>query len=230
MTTALEIIEGAARLIGATRKGEALDADEAADGLVSLNDMLSSWSNHSLNVYARTLESLTLATSALSYTIGSGATLNTTRPVKIVSGAIRSGSIDYDVEFVSETEFESIGLKSTAGGPSYWATYDNGYPTGTLRFFPMPTAGDVLRLLSEKPLTEFASLSTTVDLPPGTRRALRFNLALEMAPEFGKDPSPVVVKGAMESLGTIRLAAAKSRPMPYLPGDMRTGNIYNGYQ
>lgn len=229
MTTALEIINGAARLIGVTRKGEALDADEAADGLVSLNDMLSSWSNHSLNVYARTLESLTLATSALSYTIGSGATLNTTRPVKIVSGVIRSGNIDYDLEFVSETQFESIGLKSTSGGPSCYATYDNGYPTGTLRFYPMPTAGDVLRLLSEKPLTEFATLATTVDLPPGTKRALRFNLAIEMASEYGKDPRPAVVKGAMDSLGSIRLAAAKNRPMPHLPNEPQAGNIYNGY-
>lgn len=229
MTTALDIITGAARLIGAVRMNEALAGHEAANGLVALNDMISSWSNNSLNIYARTLESLTLSTSAQSYTIGSGATLNTTRPVKIVSGSIRSGNLDYDVEFISETEFESITLKSVSGGTPYYATYNNAYPTGTLRFYPMPTAGDVLRLLSEKPLTEFAALGTTVDLPPGTKKALRFNLALDLAPEYGIEPSKLVVKGAMESLGAIRLAAAKNRPMPYLPSTDYEGNIYTGY-
>lgn len=170
MTTALEIITGAARLLGVVRKGEALDADESANGLAALNQMLGSWSNTSLLVYARTLESLTFATSAASYTIGTGATFNTARPVKIVSAVVRSGSIDYPVEFVDETTFESIPLKSVSGGNPYWATYDNAYSTGILRFYPLPAAGDTLRLLSEKPITSIASLATTIDLPPGWKK------------------------------------------------------------
>lgn len=230
MTTALDIITGAARMLGIVRKGEALDADEAADGLVALNDMLASWSNNSLNIYARTLESLTLATSALSYTIGSGATLNTVRPVKIVSAVVRSGNIDYPVTFVTESEFESISLKDTGGSGELWATYDNAYPTATIRFYPKPSAGDVLRLLSEKPLTSFATTATAVDLPPGTNRALRSNLAIDMAPEYGVDPSAAVVRIAGESLGAIRLASAKGRTIAYTPATRRTGDFWTGYQ
>ena len=39
MTTALDLITGAARLLGVVRKGEALDDDEATDGLDALNEV-----------------------------------------------------------------------------------------------------------------------------------------------------------------------------------------------
>ena len=228
MTTALDIITDAAKLLGVVRKGEALDADEAADGLRRLNAMLGSWSNNSLNIYARTLDTLTFATSALSYTIGSGATFNTTRPVKIISAVVRSGSIDYPVTFIDETEFESIPYKTTTGSPELWGTYDNAYPTGTLRFYPKPTANDVLRLLSEKPLSSLASTSTTFDLPPGHEDAVVFNLAVRMAPYYGVAPSNEVKDTAKQTLGAIRIAAAKAHPMPYNPPNAPAPNIYTG--
>src|SRR5574343_694239 len=110
MTTALQIITSAARLIGIVRKGEALDNDEAVDGLSALNDMLASWSNNGLLCVSRVWEYFTV-TSATSYTIGSGQTLNTTRPLVIKSAFFRSGDIDYPLEIISDEEYESITLK-----------------------------------------------------------------------------------------------------------------------
>lgn len=42
-------------------------------------------------------------------------------------------------------------------------------------------------------------VSDALDVPPGTVRALDYNLAMEIAPEFGVMPSQVVVKGAEET-------------------------------
>ena len=83
MTTALEIITGAGRLLQVIRKGEAISASEATEGLSALNEMLGSWGNNALLVPSRVTEAFSVS-AATSWTIGTGGTLNTTRPTKII--------------------------------------------------------------------------------------------------------------------------------------------------
>lgn len=228
MTSALDLITGAARLIGVTFKSEELDADEAADGLESLNDMLSSWANHGLLVPYRTWESFNVSAAA-SYSIGSGQTLNTVKPTDIKAAFIRSGSLDYPMEPLTDEEYENIGFKSTTSPfPDYY-NYDNGHPYGTLRFYPQLGTSAALHLLTEKPLTAFGALTTSIDLPAGWKRALKFNLAPEMAPEYGQEVPTWVTKIANDSLSAIQLAVAKNRPIKFMPKRLRQGNIYTGY-
>lgn len=228
MATALSLITRAAQLIGAVRKGEALDADEAQDGLAALNDLLSSWSNSTLIAGARTLEEITLVSSATAYTIAEGATLNTARPIKIESLVLTSDGTDRPVTIVSQKEFERVAVKDTVGD-SYVATYDAGYPVGVLRMYPLPSAGDVIRLLSEKQLTSVASLSTGLDLRPGLLRALRYNLAIELAPEYGLPVEKSIYKIAADSLRAVELAGARNRKIAYQPNTPTHKTIYTGY-
>jgi hypothetical protein len=48
-------------------------------------------------------------------------------------------------------------------------------------------------------LTQPATLATELFFPPGYMRAFAYNLAMEMAPEFGVEPSPQVQRIAMTS-------------------------------
>lgn len=61
MTTALDIIKSSMRKVGALTKTENPSADEAIDGLEMLNDLLASYSNDSMVVYARSVDSFTLS-------------------------------------------------------------------------------------------------------------------------------------------------------------------------
>lgn len=225
MTTALQLITGAARLIGIVRKGEALDNDEAMDGLTALNDMLASWSNNGLLTVSRVWEYFTVS-AATSYTIGSGQSLNTTRPIKIVAAFFRSGDIDYPLEIISDEQYESITLKTLQSDFPCYLNYDNAYPYGTIRLYPQG-AGQ-LHLLSEKPIGNIASLTTTVDLPPGWNRAIRSNLAIEMEPEYGVGVPPAVVKMATDSLASISLAIAKNRPIKAERSNIPYYDYYTG--
>lgn len=211
MTTASALIASAMKKIGVLTKSETPDSDEAADGLVALNGLLSSWSNESLLVYSRVTESFTLSAGAAAYTIGTSQTFNTTRPVFIVAARITNGTTDTPVEVISEEIYNAIPVKTAQGVPEL-LNYNNAFSAGTIRLYPTPSSSYSLTLISEKPLVTLA-LTDTLSLPAGWERALTYNLALELAPEYGLTVDPLVVRAAMESKGAIAMTVAKNRPM-----------------
>lgn len=227
MTTALQLITGAARLLQVVRKGEPLDADEAMDGLNALNDMLESWGNSSLMVTARAWETFNIA-AASSYSIGASQTLNTTRPTIIRKAFIRLANGDYDLEPLSDERYEDIFLKSLSTNIPEYISIDNGYPYGTIRLYPLLNTSAELHLLSEKPLTSIATLNTVIDLAPGWKRALRFNLAIELAGEYGVQIPMQVGTIAGQAKREIALSVAKNRQIQLnQPFDVKP-NIYSG--
>jgi hypothetical protein len=210
MTTALGIITSAMKKAGVFTKGETADSDEAADALSSLNNMLASWSNESLIAYSRVRESFSLVGGTASYTIGTGQTFNTARPIDIINAYITSGSIDYPpLSIIPDEAYDDIPLKTVQSIPDR-LNFNNIFPAATIRLFPTPSSSYTLTLLSEKQLTSFA-LADTVSMPAGWERALIYNLAVEIAPEYGRKIEPIIEKVARESKGLIALTTSKVR-------------------
>lgn len=226
-TTARTIIKKALNKIGALTKNEEPSADEANDGLAALGALIGSWSNDSLNIYARGWETFSLTSSA-SYTIGSSGTFNTARPTNIVDAYIRSGTIDYPITIVDDEAYNSISFKSLQGIPRF-LNYDNSYPLGIIRLYPVPSASYSLFILTEKALTEFTALDTALSMPPGTERALIYNLGIDLAPEYSQQISAEHAKTAGDSLGLIRTKVAQVRGMDAYPLKVTAGNIYSGW-
>ena len=52
---------------------------------------------------------------------------------------------------------------------------------------PVPDAALTITLVHDEAFTALASVSTSLSFPPGYERALRYALAVELAPEFGKN-------------------------------------------
>lgn len=231
MTTALNIIEGAARIIGVLNKGENMPSDDAADGLVALNDLLASWSNESLLVYARTIESFTLTGGVATYLIGDGQTFDTDRPIAIINATIRDSSgQDYPLTLINDEAYQDTTFKTTQTPYPEFLNYTNGHPYGTINLYGTPSQSYSLRLLTEKPLTSFSTTATTVDLPPGWNRALRYNLALELAPEYSVKADQLVVKNAMDAKGAIKNTTLRNRPLLAMDRtDTEARNIYTGW-
>lgn len=228
MTTALGIIKSAMRKSGILVKSEDPAADESADALEMLNDLLSSWSNDSMIVYARTLESFPVSSGTASYTIGSGGTFNTVRPIKIISAYVRSsGNTDYILDIETEENYDAVSYKANGSIPQF-LIYSNAYPLATITLYPKPASDYTLFLRTEKQLSSF-TLNETVDLPPGWKRALIHNLAVELGPEYGQQVSPEVFEIAKESKAEIRHAVMVAKPMIWDTGLGSFGNIYTGW-
>jgi len=228
MATARDIIRSAMLKIGALMKNEQPSSDEANDALSSLNALLGSWSNDSLTIYARTWSTFTLSSGTASYTIGSGGAFNAARPTDILDCYIRSGDIDYPMGVISDQAYNSISYKAIQGIPEF-LNYDGGYPLGTIRLYPVPSANYSLFLLTETPLTSFASLDTELSMPPGVERALVYNLAIDIAPEYGQKVNALLLKTANESLGAIRIKNAQVRGMDAYPQNIAVRNIFSGW-
>jgi hypothetical protein len=73
------------------------------------------------------------------------------------------------------------------------------YPNIQMTIYPKPTRVLEWHFISVDELVQPATLATTLYLPPGYLRAFKYNLACEIAPEFGVEPSPTVSRIAMTS-------------------------------
>lgn len=227
MTTALGIIKSAMRKAGVLTKNETPSADEAADGLEMLNDLLASISNDSMTVYARTVEDFNLSGGVASYTIGSGGAFNTVRPIRIVSAYVRSGGIDYPLQIINDELYSTIAFK-TGGGIPEFLNYTNAFPQATINLYPVPSSSYQLFLVTEKQLVTF-TLNETVSLPPGWERMLKYNLAIEMGPEYGQPVPPETIEIARQSKGEIRTAIMAAKPMQWDSGVGLDGNVRTGW-
>ena len=194
VATAGSIINRALRLIGSLEAGESAESSEQNDALVTLNAMLDAWRTESLSVYALRTEVLTV-TGAASYTIGSGGNLDTVRPVRIESAYQRIGGIDYPLRVAQKASFDRVADKSTTSDVSDWLHYEPSYPLGVLYLHPVPTAGAV-HLTTWVPFVAY-SVSDPVSLPPGYEEAITYQLAMRLAPEYGRTvPQEVAALGA----------------------------------
>jgi hypothetical protein len=204
MATAQTIIDRSLRLIGAIASGESPTTDETADALIALNAMIDSWRNDRLMVYALTESTLTLVANDGSYTIGATGDIVATRPVKIESAFCRSGNVDFPVRVIDKARYDAIPDKTTTSDIPQFLYYDPVVTTGVIKLWPVPSAANVVHVTLWTVLSTLATAATTVTLPPGYEKALAYNLAIEVAPEYEKPISQEVMKGARDSLAALK--------------------------
>lgn len=197
MTTAIDIIKRAYKDINVLGSSETPTAEMSSDALDSLNGLLETWANETLMVYQLVLEPFNLVPGQSDYTIGVGGDFVTSRPVTIDSAYIRWNSLDYPLALVTTDQYDQIPLKTSPNQIPYAMSVNAGFPLTTIKLFPTPNDSTAqIFIESRKEFTAFTSLPQQVNLPPGYVRALRYNLAIELAPENGVQPNPLVMRHA----------------------------------
>jgi hypothetical protein len=211
MSTARDMIAASLRKIGALASGEALTADQASDGLSTLNQMLDSWSAEGLMIPASVRESFSLTPGTGSYTMGTGGAFSTSRPIEIEVVQIRDDATGIDsapLDKLTAEQWAEITVKSTQGEPTK-VYADGAHPLNTLNFYPVPDQAKKAVITSKKPLTQIAALSDVIQLPPGYERAIVYSLALELSPEYGRPVPDAVAAVAVEAKATLKRANQK---------------------
>lgn len=229
--TAGDIIKGAYRALQRIGVNETPTNEEYDVGLELLNEMLDTFSIRGLFIYATNQITWPLESGTYIYSIGSGGEsssggtipirhISGDRPTRIEGALIRHGDIDYPVDvLMTEDEYRRISSKDSGGRPiALW--YKPSYPLGYIYLWPAPDTDDYSLIFDVYwPLTEFSSIRTEVSLPPGYRGALKYNLAVRLAPEHGIVSPPEVVGLAASTLRTVEnLNAAYHVEPVYPPG------------
>lgn len=203
MGTAQDLITSSMKLLGLVGIGETPTDDELQSGLAIFNIMLDGFPRNIVN--ARTLEGFTLTAGTGAYSMGT----NTTRAVEIEDAYIRDASnVDTHVLLITKSKYNSISDKTTQGRPHY-LMYDPQYSLGEIYLYPIPDISYTLYTDSWKPLSSVAAITTTISFPPGYDRFFKFNLAIELAADFGVDIPPSVILIANESKKNIERVNAQ---------------------
>lgn len=193
--------------LGILSSGETPSAQEQTDAFSALNDLLDSWSTQNLLIPAKLREVFPLVSGQQTYTMGVGGNFNTSRPQMIENALIVAQTIpetELPIKIINQDQFAGIIVKSTTSSLPLYLYNDNAFPMANLSLWPVPNINTQLILYSWKPLIDFATVNTVLTLPPGYARALRYNLEVELAPQFGVQLSENIIALAVESKEDIK--------------------------
>jgi hypothetical protein len=184
-TSARGLIYGALRLLGVLRPGQTANTDSLSDGLAALNELIDGWNTERLTVRVVQRDVYPLD-GRESYGIA---------PQRVEhAGYVDSSGSETPLNVIrDQTRWAAIANKPQTGTPSdVWIEYAD--PEALAYVHPVP-AGGFLALYQWRVLELFAGLESEIALPKGYAIALRYNLALDLAPAFvmmAKIPQPLI--------------------------------------
>lgn len=201
MTTARSIIIGALKDIQVIASEEPIQASMAEDALDLLNGLIESLSLDNLWIYYTPPTPISWPAGRQSLTWGvPGGDIPTPRPIRLQSYAsyqIPGQEVWYGLTVLErQDEYDMLAfptLQSTIPSVLYYAP---SMPLGTLFLWPVPESGVTILVYPWQVLGAFPSLDAELDFPPGYVRALRLALAIEAAPSYGVQPSPLILRNA----------------------------------
>lgn len=213
--------------------GEVPSGAEQADALVILQQMIDSWNAERLNIFTLTISEFPLVPGQQTYTLGTGGNFNIPRPPKIERISIVSllnpaQPLELPLEMLTDRGWQAVPVK-LIGSTLPTMVYDDGaFPLRNLNFWPYPTIVDNVRIYGWTPVVSYSDLTTDLLFPPGYLKAMRYALAVDLAPEFGSSVPPEVAVQAQMSIAKIKVMNAPTTESSIdatLVG--RKGRVYN---
>lgn len=209
MATAGDLINASLREIGVLAGGETPPADDSTDARTALNRLINQWSAEGLKLFTVTRTTWTITANDGQYTVGASADVNVSRPAIINRVGFIDTSTSPDTEYplrkLTEDSWANVSLKAQTSTFPEVFYYNPTYPPGTLDLWPVPTSTTLSGVLyAPAVLTEFSGLTTSVSLPNGYERMIVKNLALDLCPSYGKQPSPLLLQQARDATATVQ--------------------------
>jgi len=231
---AVDLITSSARLAGILASGETLQGNEPADCLDILQTMVDEWQADGLKIFTININTFPFVLGTQTYTLGTGGNFNIPRPAKIhrmgcqiLSNPTQPSEVP--ITMLDDDGWANVRVKNIAGSYPLFCYDDGAFPLRNLSFWVIPGLASNVVIYSWQPLSTFPDLAITdVNFPPAYKQAIKYNLALRLAPEFDIQPKPDVMMEAAASLATLKEI---NLPQPILrcdPGLSGTGvSVYD---
>ena len=200
--TAGDQINRALRLIGVLAEGETTSASVMQDSLMALNQMIDSWNTERLSVFCTQDQIFTWPAGLISRTLGPTGDFIGLRPVLLDDATYfrdPGTNVSFGIKFINQQQYDGIAVKTVTSTYPQVIFVNMTFPDVTMTIYPRPTRDLEWHFVSVQELDNPATIATNLFFPPGYLRAFAYNLAMEIAPEFGVEPSPQVQRIAMTS-------------------------------
>jgi hypothetical protein len=234
MATAFDQIKASLRLIGQLAEGEEPSPQAAQDALSAMNQMIDSWNTERLAVFCTEDQVFNWPPGEITRTLGPTGNFNGNRPVLIDDATYfrdASTNVSYGIKLINQQQYNGIAVKTVTSTYPQVMFVNNTFPDITMTIYPQPTRVLEWHFVSVQQLTKPATLGTVLSFPPGYLRAFKYNLAMEIANEFGVEPMPQVQRIAMTSKRNLKRINNPDdvMSMPYsLIATRQRFNIYAG--
>jgi hypothetical protein len=233
-TTAGDQINRALRLLGVLAEGETPSAATSQDGLTALNQMIDSWNTERLSVFSTQDQIFTWPAGQINRTLGPSGNFSGNRPVLFDDATYYRDpgtNVSFGIKFINQQQYDGIAVKTVTSTYPQVLFINMTYPDVDMYIYPKPTRDLEWHFISVEELSNPATLTTALAFPPGYLRAFVYNLAMEIAPEFGVEPSPQVTRIAMTSKRNLKRINNPDdiMSMPYsLIATRQRFNVYAG--
>lgn len=231
--TAGDQINRALRLLGILAEGETPSAAMSQDALTAFDQMVDSWNTERLSVFVTQDQVFTWPAGEISRTLGPTGDFVGLRPVLMDDATYYKApnGVSYGIKFINQQQYNGIAVKTVTSTYPQVCWVNMGFPDITLTVYPKPTQELEWHLISVEELSQPAALETVLHFPPGYMRAFTYNLAMEIAPEYGVEPPPQVQRIAMTSKRNLKRINNPDDVMalPYaMVANRQRFNIYAG--
>jgi hypothetical protein len=140
-------------------------------------------------------------------------------------------NVSFGIKFINQQQYNGIAVKTVTSTYPQVIFVNMTHPDITMTIYPRPTRDLEWHFVSVQELAQPATLATAIYMPPGYLRAFKYNLACEIAPEFGVEPSPTVSRLAMTSKRNLKRINNPDdiMSMPYaIVASRQRFNVYAG--
>lgn len=176
--------------------GQGISASEEKEGLMLFNSMINGWRTERLMVvyFIRTI--VPYVANQESYGVGPGQDWNVTKPSKILRAGFIIGNdsaaeIPMDIVLNYE-QWSAFTVKHVRDNVPLALYYQNSYPYGTARLWPVPSADGTMAIYTPQWLSEVLTADDPLITPDGYRDMMIYGLAVrihQLYPDKAWDPS-----------------------------------------
>jgi len=192
-----EIIQYALRKTGVLALGVTPGATEVTNAAMALDMMIKSWITKGIKLWTLQELTLPLVANQSNYVIGPSGTTPTpdlveVKPMKLMQAWLRNVTVtpqnDIPLQILAQEQYNKFGSKFSTGTSN--AVYMQvGRDNSTIKTYltPSTTAAGLyqMHLLVQRPLQDAGVAATNLDFPSEWLYALGWNLAAELATDYG---------------------------------------------
>lgn len=214
------------RLGGILAEGEPMQPAQSDTALVVASELLDGWRTERLTIYSQGRHIEPLTAGQQDYTLGLTGQWNHDRPLWVDRASfLTAAGLEQQITLYTDDEWAAIPIKSVPSSLPFGVYINETYPLATASVFPVPTDQTVSVVLytPDASIVSVSDVNTTLSVPPGWAKALRYNLAVDFCAEWQVAAPDLVASIATTSKGNIKRTNAPNDQMRIEPALRRMG-------